>query len=343
MNLHDFNYTLPKELIAQSPLSNRANSRLLVMDKQTGKVTDDTFTSLTQYLRPGDCLVLNDTRVLPARLIGKKADTGAEVEFLLLHQVDSRIWEVMVRPGRRIRTGGTFLFGTDENPLTARVLDVIENGNRLVEFTFSGNFFELLDEIGAMPLPPYITERLEEKERYQTVYNKNLGSAAAPTAGLHFTEDLLQAISKMGVSIAYVTLHVGIGTFRPVKVEDVTTHEMHSEFYALTKENADLINASRCSGGRVICVGTTSCRTIETIANEDGTVAPGSGWTNIFIYPGYRFKVTDALITNFHLPESTLLMLVCAFAGQAETLAAYVHAVEQEYRFFSFGDAMLLI
>lgn len=341
MHKSDFYYDLPEELIAQTPLVDRAASRLLVMDRATGQIEHRHFTDVLDYLRPGDCLVLNDTRVLPARLFGKREDTGTEVEFLLLHQQEEGLWESMVRPGKRARLGRRFVFG--DGLCTGDIVEELENGNRLVRFFYEGVFLELLDRLGQMPLPPYIKETLEDQERYQTVYARNRGSAAAPTAGLHFTNELLDRVRAMGISVVFLTLHVGIGTFRPVKVEQVEQHQMHSEIYRVSQQAADAINACRDAGGRVIAVGTTSCRTLETVADETGRLRAQSGSTDIFIYPGYRFKILDGLITNFHLPESTLVMLVSAFSGREHVLAAYREAIEQRYRFFSFGDAMLLI
>ncbi len=341
MKTSDFYFDLPQELIAQDPLEDRASSRLLVLDRKTGAVSHQGFRDVLQALHPGDCLVINNTRVIPARLYGTKEDTGAAVEVLLLKRREASVWETLVRPGKKARPGARIVFG--DGLLTGEVIDVVEEGNRLIRFSYEGIFEEILDQLGQMPLPPYITHELKDRNRYQTVYAKYDGSAAAPTAGLHFTPELLDQIREKGVRIAEVTLHVGLGTFRPVKVEDVTDHHMHSEFYQITKETADLINQTKRDGGRVICVGTTSCRTIETAADEDGTLRECSGWTDIFIYPGYRFKLMDGLITNFHLPESTLLMLVSAFAGKDHVMAAYREAVEKRYRFFSFGDAMLII
>ncbi len=341
MNKSDFYYELPDELIAQEPIEPRDHSRMLVMDRGTGELCDRHFYQLRDFLRPGDCLILNDSRVLPARLYGTKKDTGASVELLLLHQQSSNTWEVLAGPGRRAKPGTELVFG--DGLLEAKVLDVINDGNRLVEFQFEGNFFNLLERIGEMPLPHYIKHHLENSERYQTVYSRELGSAAAPTAGLHFTPELLDAIRAMGVDVGFITLHVGLGTFRPVKVENITEHKMHSEHYELPAQTADLINRTRERGGRVIAVGTTSCRTLESIGLTDGQIAPAEGWTSIFIYPGYQFQVLDGLLTNFHLPESTLIMLVSAFAGYDHTMAAYKHAVEEKYRFFSFGDAMLIV
>lgn len=337
----DFYFDLPQELIAQDPLADRSASRLLVLDKDTGAVEHHTFKEITNYLRPGDCLVLNNTKVIPARLMGVKEDTGAVIEVLLLKRRENDVWETLVKPGKKARPGTKLVFG--DGSLRAEVLDVVEEGNRLIRFSYEGIFEEVLDRLGEMPLPPYITHKLQDKNRYQTVYAKYEGSAAAPTAGLHFTQELLANIESMGVKIAYVTLHVGLGTFRPVKADNILEHHMHSEHYQVTQETADLINRTKESGGCVICVGTTSCRTVESAADENGKVQAGSGDTEIFIYPGYRFKVLDCLITNFHLPESTLVMLVSALAGREHVLAAYRQAVEERYRFFSFGDAMLII
>ncbi len=337
----DFYFDLPQELIAQDPLEDRSASRLLVLDRKTGAVEHHTFREITNYVRSGDCLVLNNTKVIPARLMGVKEDTGAAIEVLLLKRRDNDVWETLVKPGKKARPGAKIVFG--DGCLRAEVLDVEEEGNRLIRFDYEGIFEEVLDRLGEMPLPPYITHKLQDKNRYQTVYAKYEGSAAAPTAGLHFTEELLAQIEEMGVNIAYVTLHVGLGTFRPVKADNLSEHHMHSEHYEVTPETAELINRTKESGGRVICVGTTSCRTVESAADESGRVQPGCGDTEIFIYPGYRFKVLDCLITNFHLPESTLVMLVSALAGRENVLAAYREAVEERYRFFSFGDAMLVI
>ena len=337
----DFYFDLPQELIAQDPLADRSASRLLVLHRETGAVEHHTFKEITQFLRPGDCLVLNNTKVLPARLLGTKEDTGAAIEVLLLKRKEADVWETLVKPGKKMKPGARLTFG--DGSLRAEVLDVVEEGNRLIRFFYEGIFEEVLDRLGEMPLPPYITHKLEDKKRYQTVYAKYEGSAAAPTAGLHFTEALLQEIKKMGVETAFVTLHVGLGTFRPVKVEDLSEHHMHSEYYEVTEETAEAINRTKEKGGRVICVGTTSCRTIESAAGEDGRVRAGGGNTEIFIYPGYRFRVLDCLITNFHLPESTLVMLVSALAGREQVLAAYQEAIQERYRFFSFGDAMLII
>lgn len=341
MNLHDFYYDLPKELIAQDPLTDRASSRLLVMDRKSGAFTHDVFRNITQYLNKGDCLVLNDTKVIPARLFGTRCDTNALVEILLLTRKSDTDWECLVKPGKKARTGCRLSFG--EGELYGSIIDVLEDGNRIIRFEFDGIFEEILDRLGQMPLPPYITHTLEDKDRYQTVYAVHTGSAAAPTAGLHFTKELLKEIEEGGVSIAKVTLHVGLGTFRPVKEENILDHHMHSEYYTVTEETAELINRTRAEGGRIICVGTTSTRTLESIAAEDGTMRAASGWTDIFIYPGYRFKVTDGLITNFHLPESTLVMLVSAFSTRENILRAYQAAIDEKYRFFSFGDAMFLI
>lgn len=336
----DFYFELPEELIAQDPLADRSASRLLVLDKTTGQTEHRVFREIIDYLRPGDCLVLNNTKVLPARLMGVKEDTGAVIEVLLLKRKENDVWETLVKPGKKARPGTRLLFG--DGCLRAEVLEVVEEGNRLIQFTYEGIFEEILDRLGEMPLPPYITHKLEDKNRYQTVYAKYEGSAAAPTAGLHFTDQLLSQIADKGVEIAYVTLHVGLGTFRPVKVENLLEHHMHSEYYEVTKEAADKINGVKASGGRIICVGTTSCRTVESAADDNGMVQPGCGNTEIFIYPGYRFKVLDGLITNFHLPESTLVMLVSALAGRENVLAAYQEAISKRYRFFSFGDAMFI-
>lgn len=341
MKLKDFYFDLPQELIAQDPLLDRSSSRLLKMDKETGKTEHHFFRDVVDYLKEGDCLVLNNTKVIPARLYGEKEDTGAGIEVLLLKRHAADVWETLVRPGKKARPGVKIVFG--DGLLKAEVLDVVEEGNRLIRFSYEGIFEEILDQLGEMPLPPYITHKLADKNRYQTVYAKYEGSAAAPTAGLHFTKELLSQIENRGVKIAYVTLHVGLGTFRPVKEENVLDHHMHSEFYQVSKEAADLINGTKKAGGRVICVGTTSCRTIESAADDNGMVQAGSDNTEIFIYPGYQFKVLDGLITNFHLPESTLIMLVSALAGREHTLAAYEEAVKNRYRFFSFGDAMLII
>ncbi|CEO14248.1 tRNA preQ1(34) S-adenosylmethionine ribosyltransferase-isomerase QueA [Paraclostridium sordellii] len=340
MKTSDFYFDLPEELIAQTPLEDRSNSRLMVLDKETGDIEHKIFKNIIDYLNPGDCLVLNNTRVIPARLIGEKVDTGGKIEFLLLKRTDKDIWQALVKPGKRAKVGTKFSFGNGK--LIGEVVGLAEEGSRLVKFYYEGIFEEVLDELGNMPLPPYITERLQERERYQTVYSKHNGSAAAPTAGLHFTEELLEKIKAKGVDIAFVTLHVGLGTFRPVKVDDVLDHEMHSEYYMVEKEAADKINKAKKNGNKVICVGTTSCRTVESASNENGEISETSGWTNIFIYPGYKFKVVDRLITNFHLPESTLIMLVSALSSKDAVLNAYCKAVEEKYRFFSFGDAMLI-
>lgn len=336
----DFYFDLPEELIAQDPLEDRSSSRLLVLDKDTGKMEHHVFKDILDFLHEGDCLVLNNTKVIPARLMGVKADTGATIEVLLLKRRENDIWETLVKPGKKARPGAVISFG--DGILTGKVLDIVEEGNRLIQFSYEGIFEEVLDRLGEMPLPPYITHKLQDKNRYQTVYAKYEGSAAAPTAGLHFTKELLAEVEEKGVKIAYVTLHVGLGTFRPVKEENVLEHHMHSEFYQVTPEAAELINSTKAAGGRVICVGTTSCRTIESAANEEGKVIPGCDNTEIFIYPGYRFKVLDNLITNFHLPESTLIMLVSALAGKEHVLAAYKTAIDMKYRFFSFGDAMFI-
>ena len=340
MELSDFNYELPQELIAQDPLEDRASSRLMVLDRETGKTEHKTFRDIKQYLRRGDCLVINDTKVIPARLIGVKEGTGAKIEVLLLTRKENNIWETLVKPGKKCRTGTVIEFG--DGLLKGTVIGQTEEGNRFVQFSFDGIFEEILDRLGQMPLPPYITHKLKDRNRYQTVYAEHDGSAAAPTAGLHFTKELLQEIRDMGVDIVHVTLHVGLGTFRPVKEKDVLKHHMHSEFYIVTEDAANRINAAKAAGNRVICVGTTSCRTIESAADEEGIVHAKSDWTSIFIYPGYRFKVLDCLITNFHLPESTLIMLVSALAGREHVLAAYQEAVKERYRFFSFGDAMFI-
>ena len=339
MKTHDFWYDLPEELIAQTPLERRDGSRLMVLNRDTGNVTHKHFYDLIDYLQPGDCLVMNDSRVLPARLMGHRP-TGGVVEVLLLRDLGNKCWECLCKPGRKMQVGNEVIFGDGE--LTAVVREVREDGNRVVEFRYEGIFLEVLERLGKMPLPPYIKEELQDQERYQTVYSKEAGSAAAPTAGLHFTKELLEKVQAMGVGIGYVTLHVGLGTFRPVKEDEITEHEMHSEYCVIPQETADLINRTRANGGRVICVGTTSCRTVESWAGEDGTMQASAGWTNIFIYPGYHFKATDALITNFHLPESTLIMLVSALAGREHILAAYQEAVKEKYRFFSFGDAMFI-
>ena len=339
MKTSDFNYDLPQELIAQTPLDRRDGSRLMTLDKTTGEIGHHHFYDLPQFLRPGDCLVLNNSRVLPARLIGHRP-TGGAVEILLLVDKGGDVWECLVRPGKKLREGARVTFG--EGQLQAEVQEVLPDGNRLVHFEYKGIFLEVLEELGRMPLPPYIKAELKDQERFQTVYSKVVGSAAAPTAGLHFTPELLKQIETMGVKLCYVTLHVGLGTFRPVKEDEITEHEMHSEYCVIPRETADIINETKKNGGRVICVGTTSCRTLESWAAEDGTMTATGGWTNIFIYPGYRFKVMDALVTNFHLPESTLIMLVSALAGREHVLNAYNEAVREKYRFFSFGDAMFI-
>lgn len=340
VNVTDFNFELPEELIAQDPLEDRSASRLLVLDKNTGEIEHRGFRNIISYLKKGDCLVINDTRVIPARLFGIKQDTEAKIEVLLLKRRENNVWETLVKPGKKAKPGTVISFG--DGLLKGTVIDVIEEGNRLIQFSYEGIFEEILDRLGQMPLPPYITHQLKDKNRYQTVYAKHDGSAAAPTAGLHFTKELLAQIEQMGVTIAHVTLHVGLGTFRPVKVENILDHHMHSEFYIIEEEEARKINDAKHRGSRVICVGTTSCRTIESAAEEDGIVKAGSGWTEIFIYPGYRFKVLDALITNFHLPESTLVMLVSALAGREHVLNAYQEAIRERYRFFSFGDCMFI-
>ena len=341
MKKQDFYFELPQELIAQHPLKNRDCSRLLVLNKQTGDIEHKTFRDILQYLKKGDCIVINDTEVLPARLIGEKKDTGAKVELLLLTRKDINTWETLVKPGKKAKPGDKIIFGNGK--LEAEILEIIEGGNRIVKFHYDGVFEEILDELGEMPLPPYITQRLEDKNRYQTVYAKQQGSAAAPTAGLHFTPELLNEIQQKGISIAHLTLHVGLGTFRPVKEENILDHKMHSEYYIIEQEQAEIINQTKKSGGRIIAVGTTSTRTLESIADENGFVKASNGWTNIFIYPGYHFKTVDCLITNFHLPESTLIMLVSALAGKQNVLHAYDIEKQKKYRFFSFGDAMLII
>ena len=340
MKRKDFDFELPQELIAQDPLEDRSSSRLLVLDKETGKIEHRIFTDIISYLNEGDCLVLNNTRVLPARLIGSREKTHGKVEFLLLKRLEHDNWEVMVKPGRKAKPGDRIEFGN--GLLKAEVIKVVDGGNRIVNFEYEGIFEQVLDELGQMPLPPYITHQLEDQERYQTVFAKHTGSAAAPTAGLHFTKDLLKAVEEKGIKVAYVTLHVGLGTFRPVKVDDIKEHTMHSEYYWIEKEEADKINETKKNGGRVIAVGTTSSRTLESVADDNGCIKEAKGWTDIFIYPGYKFKVVDTLITNFHLPESTLIMLVSALAGRDNVLNAYNNAVEERYRFFSFGDAMLI-
>ena len=342
MNLHDFYYDLPEELIAQDPLADRSSSKLMVLDKKTGRTEHRIFKDIIEYLNPGDCLVINDTKVIPARLIGEKEGTGAAIEVLLLKRKEdmANTWEVLVKPGKKARSGTRISFG--DGKLVGEIIDIVEEGDRLIQFSFDGIFEEILDELGQMPLPPYITHKLEDKNRYQTVYAKHEGSAAAPTAGLHFTNELLAEIEAKGVKIARVTLHVGLGTFRPVKVENILDHHMHSEYYEVSEEAADTINSVRQSGGRIIAVGTTSTRTLESVADTHGCIKPCRGWTDIFIYPGYEFKAIDCLITNFHLPESTLIMLVSALAGKDNVMAAYREAVENSYRFFSFGDAMFI-
>lgn len=340
MNVKDFNFDLPQELIAQDPLLDRSASRLLVLDKYTGEIEHRHFRDILSYLRKGDCLVINDTKVIPARLFGVKEGTEAKIEILLLKRKENDIWETLVKPGKKAKVGTVISFG--EGLLKGTVIDVVEEGNRLIQFTYDGIFEEILDRLGQMPLPPYITHQLQDKNRYQTVYAKHEGSAAAPTAGLHFTKELLKEIEDKGISIAHVTLHVGLGTFRPVKVEEIESHHMHSEFYIVEEEEAKKVNDTKKNGGRVVCVGTTSCRTVESASTEDGILKAGTGWTEIFIYPGYRFKILDCLITNFHLPESTLVMLVSALAGREHVLHAYDEAIKERYRFFSFGDAMFL-
>lgn len=340
MKTSDFDFYLPEELIAQHPLEKRDYSRLMVLDKATGEIDDKHFYNVIDYLNQGDTLVLNNTRVMPARLIGEKAISGGKIEFLLLKRIEGDKWECLAKPGKRAKIGTEFTFG--EGKLKCKVVDIVEEGNRIIEFSYDGIFEQVLDELGEMPLPPYITERLDDRERYQTVYSKEQGSAAAPTAGLHFTKELLEQVKEKGVNIAYVTLHVGLGTFRPVKVDDVNEHVMHSEFYHLEEEDAKIINETKKRGNKIISVGTTSTRTLETIGDENGFVKAQSGWTNIFIYPGYKFKVVDKLITNFHLPESTLIMLVSALAGKEKVMNAYNEAVKERYRFFSFGDSMII-
>ena len=339
MDLKDFSFDLPPELIAQHPKDRRDHSRLMVLNKSDGSVLHEHFYDIKKHLKPGDCLVLNDTRVIPARLLGVKEGTGGAIEFVLLHRHEGDLWEVILKPGKRAKKGSRFVFGDE---LRAEVVDIINDGNRLVRFEYDGIFEEILDRLGNMPLPPYIKEKLEDKERYQTVYSKHNGSAAAPTAGLHFTKELLAEIEEMGVEIGFVTLHVGLGTFRPVKVDKIEDHHMHSEFYSVDADVCDKVNRAKKDGRRVIAVGTTSVRTLESVADENGLLKPSSGWTNIFIYPGYSFKCVDAIITNFHLSESTLLMLVSAFAGREKVLNAYKIAVEEKYRFFSFGDSMFI-
>ncbi|MBR4060837.1 MAG: tRNA preQ1(34) S-adenosylmethionine ribosyltransferase-isomerase QueA, partial [Lachnospiraceae bacterium] len=338
MKTSDFYFDLPEELIAQDPLEDRTSSRLLVLDKETGKTEHHVFRDILDMVGPGDCMVLNNTKVIPARLYGSKEDTGAGIEILLLKRLEKDIWECLVKPGKKCKPGARIVFG--DGRLKAEIKETKEDGNRLIAFEYEGIWEEVLDALGEMPLPPYITHKLQDKNRYQTVYAKYEGSAAAPTAGLHFTRDLLEQIEEKGVKIAYVTLHVGLGTFRPVKVDDVTNHHMHSEYYEVTEETARIVNETKAKGGRIICVGTTSCRTVESASTEDGVLHAGCGNTEIFIYPGYKFKILDALITNFHLPESTLVMLVSALAGKDQVLNAYEEAIKERYRFFSFGDAM---
>ena len=340
MDVKDFDYDLPEELIAQDPLEDRSSSRLMVLDKKTGEVSHHIFKEIIKYLRPGDCLVLNNTKVIPARLYGVKEGTMAKIEILLLKRKQNDVWETLVKPGKKAKPGTKIIFG--DGILTGEVIDVVDDGNRLIQFSYDGIFEEILDKLGQMPLPPYITHQLKDKNRYQTVYAKYDGSAAAPTAGLHFTKELLNEVKEKGVDIAEVTLHVGLGTFRPVKVDNVLDHHMHSEFYMVSQEAADKINNAKNNGGRIISVGTTSTRTLESAADENGMLHECSGWTDIFIYPGYKFKVIDCLITNFHLPQSTLVMLVSALAGREHILSAYKKAVEEKYRFFSFGDAMFI-
>lgn len=340
MKTSDFYFDLPEGLIAQVPIEDRSSSKLMVLDKETGIIEHKIFKDVINYLNPGDCLVLNNTRVIPARLIGEKQDTGGKIEFLLLKRTEEDTWQALAKPGKKAKIGTKFSFG--DGKLIGEVVGLAEEGSRIIKFHYEGIFEEVLDELGNMPLPPYITERLEERERYQTVYSKHRGSAAAPTAGLHFTEELLKQIRDKGVDIAFVTLHVGLGTFRPVKVDDVLNHEMHSEYYMVDKEAAEKINRAKSNGNSVICVGTTSCRTVESASSEDGTIKESSGWTKIFIYPGYEFKIVNRLITNFHLPESTLIMLVSALANKESVLNAYETAVKEQYRFFSFGDAMII-
>ncbi len=340
MKTHDFWYDLPEELIAQTPLQQRDSSRLLVLGRESGEINHRHFYDILEYLKPGDCLVMNNSRVLPARLLGHRP-TGGAVEVLLLRDLGDKRWECLVKPGRKMQLGHEVIFGNGE--LRGKVTEVLDTGNRIVEFSYEGIFLEVLESLGKMPLPPYIKEELQDQERYQTVYSKAVGSAAAPTAGLHFTTQLLEKIREKGVATAFVTLHVGLGTFRPVKAEDISEHHMHSELCMLSQETADILNATRKNGGRIICVGTTSCRTLESLVNEDGSFEAKAKWTEIFIYPGYQFKAMDALITNFHLPESTLLMLVSAFSSREKIMSAYEEAVQQRYRFFSFGDAMLIV
>jgi S-adenosylmethionine:tRNA ribosyltransferase-isomerase len=341
MNLKDFTYHLPDELIAQHPLEKRDMSRLLVLDKEKGTIAHKIFKNIKDYLKKGDCIVLNNTRVIPARLLGQKEYSGGKIEFVLLKKMNGDIWEVILKPGRKAKPGARFIFGKGE--LKAEIIEIVDEGNRLVRFEYDGIFEQILDKIGTMPLPPYITEKLNDRERYQTVYSKTKGSAAAPTAGLHFTNDLLQELEEMGVTISQLTLHVGLGTFRPVKTENILEHKMHSEYYNISQDACDKINKAKEIGGKIISVGTTSCRVLEAVSENNGFLYPKSGWTDIFIYPGYKFKIVDGLITNFHLPESTLLMLVSALTGREKVLKAYQEAVNEKYRFFSFGDAMLII
>lgn len=340
MKVSEFDFYLPEELIAQHPKEKRDESRLMVVDKKDGEINHKVFKDIIDYINQGDCLVLNNTRVLPARLIGEKENTGGKMEFLLLKRLESNLWETLVKPGKRAKVGSRFVFGGGE--LKAEVKEIGEEGSRIVKFEYEGIFEEVLDRLGQMPLPPYITEQLEDRERYQTVYSKEVGSAAAPTAGLHFTEELMNKLKEKGVNICFVTLHVGLGTFRPVKVEDIEEHHMHSEYYTMSKETAYIINETKKKGGKIIAVGTTSCRTLETIGDNSGKVSEESGWTDIFMYPGYKFKVVDTIITNFHLPQSTLLMLVSAFSSKDIIMKAYDIAVKEKYRFFSFGDAMII-
>jgi len=340
MRTSDFYFNLPEELIAQDPLAERSSSRLLILDKESGELSHQIFRDITTHIESGDCLVLNNTKVIPARLFGHKEDTSAKIEILLLKRKADDIWETLVKPGKKVKQGTKIIFG--EGLLVGEVLGVIEEGNRLIQFSYDGIFEEILDELGQMPLPPYITHQLQDKTRYQTVYAKHDGSAAAPTAGLHFTPELLQELEEKGVKLVYITLHVGLGTFRPVKVDDVNDHHMHAEFYQIEESQAEIINTTKAAGGKVVAVGTTSCRTLESATDEKGIVHAGSGWTDIFIYPGYTFKAMDSLITNFHLPESTLLMLVSALAGKEHIMTAYQTAVQERYRFFSFGDAMII-
>ncbi len=340
MRLKDFTYELPETLIAQEPLKDRQMSKLMIINKESDKINHDIFKNIINYLKPGDCLVLNDTKVIPARLYGNKLDSGGQIEFLLLNQITKNEWEIILRPGRKAQIGAEFTFGNGE--LIAQVKKILNDGNRIVEFKYNGIFEEILNRLGEMPLPHYIKQRLEDRERYQTVYSQKKGSAAAPTAGLHFTKDLLRKIKEKGVNIEFITLHVGLGTFRPVKEDKIIEHNMHAEYYSISKETAKNINKCRDKGGRIIAVGTTTCRTLETVANNAGLIKESAGWTDIYIYPGYKFKIVDSLITNFHLPESTLLMLVCALAGREKILKAYELAIKDKYRFFSFGDAMFI-